>query len=184
MNTHFRNQFYIVRHGKAQNNALSIVSCKIETQKEYGLTEEGKEVVNNEAQKYNDFDVIYSSPFRRAEETALFFAKTSNCDVVLDNRLKEFDAGELDLKPYELFHHGMKEHKDPNYIFKSGESLSNALKRLVAFIDEVNSKSENKKILIVSHGIPCELIMDWSKGIDIRKWGKCVKNGKVFTLNS
>lgn len=77
MNIQLQNDFYIVRHGKAKNNQLGIQSCKIDTQKEYGLTSEGKECVEKESQKYTDFDIIISSPFRRTQETAVFFAQTS-----------------------------------------------------------------------------------------------------------
>ena len=56
------NQFYVVRHGRAQNNEDGVVSCKLETQARYGLTLNGREMVAAEAQHHTDFDAIYASP--------------------------------------------------------------------------------------------------------------------------
>jgi broad specificity phosphatase PhoE len=182
MNTHLQNQFYVVRHGKAQNNELRVESCKIETQEEYGLTQEGKDVVSKEAQNYKDFDIIYSSPFKRTQETAAFFAETSNCDIVLDDRLKEFDTGDLDQKSYEVVQPIKNQNKDLDYVYSNGESLSKVLDRSIDFINDINSKYKGEKILIVTHGGPAEIFVDWANKVPLRKWPKCIEKGKVFPL--
>ena len=80
MNITLKNDFYIVRHGKAKNNMLGIESCKMETQIQYGLIPEGKKTVEQEAKRYCNFDLIFYSPFGRTQETAAYFVKTSKCD--------------------------------------------------------------------------------------------------------
>ena len=183
MNIELQNNFYIVRHGKAENNKLGIESHKIETQKAYGLTSEGKEVVSKESQKYNDFDLIYSSPFRRTQETASFFTKTSDCDLILDERLVDIDLGDdLDLKSYEISRAFVKEHPDNDYVYPNGESFSQTVNRLTSFMEEINSKNRGKKVLIVTHGFPCEVLIDWVANKPMKKWDKCIEKGKVFTL--
>lgn len=177
-----KNQFFVIRHGNAKNNELDIISCKLKTQKQYGLTKLGKEIVFKEAQEYINFDLIYCSPFRRTQETAEFFANTSNCNVILDIRLKEFDSGNLDLKSPKMFTSLMKKIEDHNYVYENGESFSDVIKRLIDFIDEINSKYNNKQILIVTHGIPAEVLIDLVKNIPLRKWEKCIEKGKVFLL--
>lgn len=176
-----QNKFYVVRHGRAQNNELRIVSCKMETQAKFGLSQNRKDILK-EAQSYRDFDIIYTSPFRRTAETAALFAETSNCTVMSDARLREFDTGNLDLGPSEKFDSMMQEHTDPNYVYENGESLSGALERLTDFIDEINSNHINKKILIVTHGVPAEILLDWANSIPLKKWEKCIEKGKVFSL--
>lgn len=182
MDIHLQNQFYVVRHGQAQSNKSHIESCKLETQHDFGLTKEGKDVVAKEAQQYKDFDIIYASPFRRTQETAALFAETSNCEVILDERLKEFDVGDLDLKSLDISRPIKKQHEDPDFVFPNGESLANVLNRTSDFIKEINAKHKNEKILIVSHGLPCEILIDWIKGKPIKKWEKCVENGEVIPL--
>ncbi|MFH1947457.1 MAG: histidine phosphatase family protein [Candidatus Magasanikbacteria bacterium] len=184
MNIELQNSFYIIRHGKAKNNELGIESCKMESQKAYSLTSEGKEVVSRESKKYTDFDIIFSSPFFRTQETAAFFAETSNCEVVLDERLVDIDLGDLDLKPYQASRAFTKEHPDNDYVYPNGESFSQSLNRLINFMKDINAKNKNKKVLIVSHGFPCEALLDWVSGKPLNNWDKCIEKGKVFALES
>jgi len=177
-----QNIFFLVRHGKAKNNELGIESCKIETQKEYGITPEGKENVIREAQKYKNFDLIFSSPFRRTQETASLFAETSNCNVILDDRLVDVDLGDLDLQSYEISNAFTKEHTDNDYVYPNGESFSQVLERVLNFLKDIDSKYQKKKILIVSHGFPCEALLDWARGIPLRNREECIEKGKVFPL--
>lgn len=139
-------------------------------------------MITKEAKKYTDFDAIYTSPFERTKETASIFANASNCTIIEDDRLKEFDVGDLDLKPHEMFNSMMDQKEDPAYIFKNGESLSNVLNRLVDFIHEINSKYTDKKILIVTHGVPAEILIDWTINAPLKKWVKCIEKGEVFKL--
>ncbi|MDA1292220.1 MAG: histidine phosphatase family protein [bacterium] len=182
MNSKLLNDFYVVRHGKAKNNDLGIESCKMDTQSKYGLLDEGKEVVAKEAQCYSDFDIIYSSPFRRTKETAAYFADTSKCEIIADERLVGIDLGDLDQQSYEVFNAATKD-KDNDYVYPNGESFSQALSRLVEFITEINAKHSDKKILIVSHGFSCEALLDWINGKPLKDWDKCIEKGKVFPLN-
>lgn len=178
-----QNTYYIVRHGKAKNNELGIESCKIETQKDFGLIPEGREKVSQEAQKYKNFDLIFSSPFRRTQETASFFAETPHCSVIVDDRLVDIDLGDLDLQAYEVSGACIKEHPSVDYVYQNGESFSHVLERLLDFLKNIDAKYQNKKILIVSHGVPCETLLDWAKGIPLRNWnGECIEKGKVFPL--
>jgi len=179
-----QNQFYVVRHGRAESNDLHIVSCKFETQKPYGLSRDGKNIVSEEAKKYKNFDIIYTSPFRRTKETAQIFADTSNCDIIEDDRLKEFDTGDLDMQSSETFSSAMSKHKEIDYVFQNGESLLAVSKRLIDFVTDVDSKQQNKKILIVTHGVPAEILVDIFNSTSIKKWSKCIDKGKVFPLKT
>ncbi len=184
MSINLRNTYYVVRHGKAKNNELGIESCKIETQKEYGLIQEGKERVAREAQEYKNFDLIFSSPFRRTQETASLFAETSGCNIIVDDRLVDVDLGDLDLQSYEISSAFTKEHAGNDYEYPNGESFSQVLERLLDFLNDVDSRYQKKKILIVSHGFPCEALLDWAKGIPLRNRDECIEKGKVFPLNT
>lgn len=179
----FKNQFFIVRHGEAQNNVDKVKSCKIDTQKLHGLTELGKKQVEDESEKYCDFDVIFSSPARRTMETAEIFCKTSGLHVIDDSRLQEFDVGDFDGKAvsdYKLF---LNSHNDPNFKFENGESLQAVLDRMTNFISEIDKQYKNKKILIVTHGSPLELLIDWSQNKKLTKRDECLPNAKVYKLD-
>jgi broad specificity phosphatase PhoE len=182
MNITLKNDFYIVRHGKAKNNMLGIESCKMETQIQYGLIPEGKKTVEQEAKRYSNFDLIFYSPFRRTQETAAYFVKTSKCDFFSDKRLVDIDLGDFDQSTYESSNEHLKNHPETDYVFPNGESFLQVLERLKKFILEVNTKYDCKKILIVSHGFPCETLLDWVANKPLINWDSCIEKGKVFPL--
>jgi len=182
MNINLKNDFYIIRHGKAKNNMLGIESCKMETQILYGLIPEGKKAVQEEAKRYANFDLIFSSPFRRTQETAAYFVKTSQCELFLDNRLVDIDLGDFDQSSYEASNEYLKKHPEYDYVFPNGESFLQVLERLKDFLNDVNTKYSGKKILIVSHGFSCETLLDWVANKPLSNWDSCIQKGKVFPL--
>lgn len=84
----------LVRHGETQWN----LENRIVGHTEIGLNSTGRRQVALLAQALGGqkVDALYSSPLRRAVETANEIAKEHGLDVVTDDALKEVDAGELD----------------------------------------------------------------------------------------
>jgi broad specificity phosphatase PhoE len=84
----------LVRHGETQWN----LENRIVGHTEIGLDPTGQRQVELLARALGEekVDAIYSSPLRRAVETANVIAKEHGLDVVTDDALKEVDAGELD----------------------------------------------------------------------------------------
>jgi transketolase len=181
-NKKLKNKISIVRHGKAKHNELNILSSGFELQKNHGLLEESKPLLAKEAEKYKDFDLIISSPFRRTLETAEFFAKTSNCEITTDERLVEIDNGDLDGKDSSEF--AKLKTTVATKPMPNGESYADVLERVLEFIYEIDEKYENKKILIVSHGVPTETATDFFAGKPLQVPKKCIQKGKVFSLNN
>ena len=148
------NEYFVMRHGQAQSNAGNFVSATNSTENK--LTELGIAQVQKTAASFEKPDIIISSPIMRARETAELMAEAlqySKEDIVVDERIKEIDPGELDGKPNSEFH----EFFGCNYktmftkIPKGGENLSGMRQRVGEFIYDIESKYENKKILIVTH---------------------------------
>ncbi len=146
------NHFFIVRHGESENNLLCIDSSKLENKNQFGLTKKGRKEMQLQAQKFNNFDFIITSPFRRAKESAQIFSKTSKCEVIENVLLREVYFGDFELCKYELSDEFFEKHKDESVPFPNGESLLDAKKRAIKFIKEINQIYQNKKILIVTHG--------------------------------
>ncbi len=184
----FNNQYFVCRHGEAENNVLGIDTCKPESELKYGLTENGKSVAQKNVQNFSDFDLIITSPFRRTKETAAIFAAASNCDMIEDERLKEFDCGIFDMQKYEKTDAFIKEneHKGENFQFPEGESLHEIKTRLQNFFQDVNQKYKNKKILIVSHGSPIECIFQLFRGepVKLEPIGSLPEKGKPSPLRA
>ena len=147
-----QNHLFIVRHGESENNLLRIDSAKLENKDKFGLTEKGIECAKAEANKYTDFDLVLSSPLRRARETAIIFAKASNCEVIENDLLNEVDHGDLELCSYDETDTFFKSHNDESVSFPNGESLLDAKQRTSAFLQQIDQEYSEKKILIVTHG--------------------------------
>jgi broad specificity phosphatase PhoE len=182
----FKNQIYIVRHGQSQNNIREIESGKFQTQKKYGLTDLGRAQVISSALKYKDFDMIYSSPFRRTLETAQLFAKYSECNVFENELLQEFDVGVYDEKPYSMMETYI--HAPSNNIkefpVRDGESWDQMYDRVKKFLDLLDINYKNKKILVVSHGSPVEAMIQVAQGINTSfgRFEDLPKNAEVIKL--
>jgi isoleucyl-tRNA synthetase len=164
------NTYLIMRHGESENNVLALLNSG--DREKYGLTETGKQQAiaagTNLANK--NITKIYSSPFRRTKETAMLTAQAlgiSPESVIIDERLREFEFGELD----GTSHTDYIEKFFPtliNYEQKvgGGESYLDGKKRFGDFLYELERNFKNENILIVSHGIAFESCIMAAKGAD------------------
>ena len=87
-------ELYIVRHGKTYWNNEK----KIQGWADIELTESGRQVAYDSAEGMKDihFDAIYSSPLKRAYETACILKGTRELPIVVDERIKEIGFGVLE----------------------------------------------------------------------------------------
>jgi len=149
-------QVVIVRHGLSEANKRGVVSGHLDTV----LTKEGK----NQAQKLADrlagldIDVIYSSPLKRATETALPLAERLNKEIDIDRRLMELDWGSFEGKPNREFEKvfgadGRAILDTYKYDFTpfGGESSAQVKARVKSFVDDLK-KQPHERVIIVCHG--------------------------------
>jgi len=150
-------ELYIVRHGETDTNYEGRING-MSTDKP--LNARGIEQVE-ELAKYvdiNKFDEIYSSPMKRAMQTAEILNQGVH-EIKQDKRLVEADYGSWDgLKETEL-HAKYPDAFDensyllPNYTkyAKDGEEYDDVYKRVEAFMDDMAKKGD-EKIMVVCHG--------------------------------
>ena len=141
---------YIVRHGQTNWNLLG----KNQGQTDIPLNEVGKSQALELKEKLKDikFDVVFSSPLKRAFETAKIIAGDN---VIVDDRLIERGNGILEGKTIDEVNAIIeKEHVDINALDEDRlgiESIRNLQSRLNDFLDEILDKYKGKNILIVTH---------------------------------
>jgi len=178
-----QNHYFIIRHGESENNVLEVESGNLKNKDQFGLTENGKKYTKKEAEKYRDFDVIFSSPFRRARETAEFFAQTSNCKIIEDVRIREVDVGDFELQDYKYVENFYKENSN-DVPCPNGESPEDTKIRTIEFIEDINQKFKDKKILIVSHGYNVHQILKYLiKNFNWQEYLETHNNGRnVFEI--
>ncbi len=155
--TKSHNEYFCMRHGEAEQNALNILSS--DPDKPYHLTEKGKKEVLDSAKKFKGkVDVIYCSPLVRTQETAKLFAqvcKLPESIIVTDDRLREMGMGELEGRPVAEFVQLIAGHD--NFFSKTSKGIESRLevkRRVGAFLEEIEQKHQGKRVLIVSHDSP------------------------------
>ena len=146
---------YIIRHGQTANNKKKLLQGRSDTP----LNEEGIRQAKMAADWFADqgirFTKVYSSPLRRAVETAKVVGGPEST-ILIDERLIEMDYG-----PYEgmdlanphpeiiRFFSDFVNQKAPEGM----ESLDSVTKRLGLFLEEIVTEAENENVLVSTHAI-------------------------------
>ncbi len=96
----------LVRHGETDLNKQH----RVQGLSNLGLNEKGRRQAEALAQALRNekIDAIYSSPLRRAQETAQAIGRFHQVEVMIHDGLKELDVGEVDGMNYDemRIHHG------------------------------------------------------------------------------
>ena len=140
--------------------------------------EKAKEI--SEIDELQNVDVIWSSSYVRAKQTAKYIAEKNKLDINIDSRLNERKLGDLnDLKGLgKNKQHSFVEEQllDDNLKNSLGESLIDAQKRMDSVISKIVLDNKNKRIVIVSHGAALKFYL--------RKFCKLNKDIKLEFNNS
>ena len=154
---------YVTRHGETEWNTY----WKLQGRSNTVLNEKGREQAclthNGFVEAGISFDRIYSSPLKRAVETAVLMTEKSESEIIKDDRLIEFCFGKAEgktpdernedpeLKDFHLFFD-----EPEKYVAREGaESFESVIKRTAAFWeDEIKplEKTGIQNILVVTHG--------------------------------
>ena len=150
-------ELYIVRHGETDTNyegrTNGMSTDKPLNAKGIAQVEELKKYID-----INKFDEIYSSPMKRAMQTAEILNQNVH-EIKQDKRLYEADYGSWDgLKESELHDKYPDVFDENNYLLpgytkyaKDGEEYADVYKRVEDFMDDMAKKGD-EKIMVVCHG--------------------------------
>jgi isoleucyl-tRNA synthetase len=168
-----RNKYIVIRHGEADHNKENVLSGNPDTP--HHLTEKGKEEIKATAQKLKGkkIDLIFTSPFVRAKETADILAEAldiSGADIIVDNRLRELVTGDLDGKPVSVYHSYFSSQEEKFYKpTPNGETLFDMKNRAMDFMSEIDALHEGKTILIVTHEYTAWMLSAGISGASVKE---------------
>ena len=138
---------YIVRHGQTDWNVVG----RYQGRKDIELNQKGKEQARKikEQLKDVDYDLIFSSPLKRAVETANIITD-NNINLIKDDRLIERNNGDLEGK---LKSEILEEidFNNPNGSGHGIENINDFRKRIFDFFNYITNKHSEKNILVVTH---------------------------------
>lgn len=161
------NQYFVMRHGESENNAKDVMSS--DKKAAYGLTEKGKGQSRDAAKHLRAKNItrIYTSPVRRAKETAELVAQElglSAKNILVDSRLSELEFGALEERPAKEFFiaRTTKKYEEP---FPGGESYLDVRRRVGAFLYETEQTVKGENVLIVAHGAGVDSLVLLTEGV-------------------
>jgi len=159
---------FFVRHGETALNRDGRLQGRIDLE----LSERGGEQVARVAQRFAPDSVarVYTSPLRRAQQTAEAIAAVCGAEVEVDDRLLELDYGEWDGKPLSEMRtpRGELWFADPTFAPPGGESLVAVTARVEAFCRDRIRPDGDQRIVAVSHVSPIKAAVIWALGVDER----------------
>lgn len=149
-------KLFIVRHGQDEDNANGILNGR----RNQPLTALGREQAKTVAEKLHSYkiDIIYSSPLKRAFETAqIIGAKLKMNDILIHEHLIEREFGILSGKPIldiPLFAKKILKTDRVNYFLEAqgAEKFPDLYKRAQKILYEIKEKHINENVLVVAHG--------------------------------
>ncbi|MDO4500100.1 MAG: histidine phosphatase family protein [Erysipelotrichaceae bacterium] len=172
---------YLARHGQTRYNKKKLMQ---------GLTDEplnetGRKQAKdkNEVLKGIKFDAIYTSPLKRAIETASIIADTDESKIIKDERIIEVDFGKYELRNYFLLGLRMTLYWAFPEFFKNPESVESTdsmIKRASSFLKELENKDYDNVLIVCHGGIIRALrgyLEDSPNGL---KWRPKPKNSQIF----
>lgn len=166
-------EIYIVRHGETLWNK----DKRLQGRTDIELSDYGRKLAieTGEALADTRIDHIFSSPLKRAYETAELIRGSRDISITTDERLKELSFGHYEGGNFsELIRDDSLTFK---YFFKQpqlyvpaedAESLEELIERAGDFmktvIEPMASDKENERVMIVAHGALNKAIMSYIKG--------------------
>lgn len=149
-----KNTFYFSRHGEAESNVAGL-HINYPEPKPMHLTPQGREQAQNVGKMIKQaggVDMIFASDITRTKETAEIAGKILGVEVKFDERLREYNLGELNGHPLSEFHEKFPVNERWQKAPKGGETYMQLQNRMLDFVAELNTKYNGKKILVVTHG--------------------------------
>jgi broad specificity phosphatase PhoE len=163
---------YLARHGESDWNAAN----RFQGHSDRPLTDLGREQAQalGELVAAENVEAVYSSPLKRALETALIVAARSGLEVVEDEDLREVDTGSWSglsrAEVQERFPKGFDRWTSGGAGWEDGESYEEMAERVLAAVNRIAAAHPGGRVLIVSHGGPIRAIQGAANGMDIEEY--------------
>ena len=174
---------YLIRHGQTDQNKRRCLQGRSDIE----LNDYGRELAEKTAEglKEVEFDLILTSPLKRAAETAEMMRRGREIPLLEEERLLEISFG-----AYEGLCFGKEEYNIPDPKFMNffekpeeyttppgGESFEEVIERTGALLEELkaNPKYKNKTILLSTHGCALKALLANITKVELKDfWGEGV----------
>lgn len=169
---------YLIRHGQTSWNAERRIQGITET----SLNETGREQARKIGQDFSDLCIgaIYTSPLKRAKETAEIIGTFHGCGIFVDPMLYEGKFGELEGITVPEFHekyardiqsrHNLSREERMHHKYTSGaESIHEVVERVIPSLNRIARDHIGENIIVVTHGFVIRSLLMVIAGHDDRE---------------
>lgn len=161
---------YLVRHAQAEGN----VRRTFQGHTDAFLSETGLKQLEHLTERFRGvhLDAVYSSPLRRAYQTAQALNAHLRLPISTDHRLIEINGGDFEGVPFAelplLFpeEEARWDHDPANFHAPSGESMRQVYARMKVCIESIVRDNTDKTIAVASHGCAIRNYLCYANG-----WG-------------
>jgi probable phosphoglycerate mutase len=146
----------IVRHGETAWNAEHRVQGQLDVP--LNATGQAQALAAAKILSQEKFDAIYSSDLSRALQTAQPTANLLSLEILLKKDLRERHYGIFERLTYAEVKtrypedYARFEARDPEYAFRTGESLRDFSARSISVISRIADQNRDRNILVFTHG--------------------------------
>ena len=176
----------LIRHGESSWNR----ERRIQGISNIELNERGRKQAEKIAiaLRGEKVDAIYSSPLKRAVDTAKAIAQVHHLEVNIEPDLRELDVGELDgLREKEVnqrYGEFWKEWRkgDGSIHLPGGESLEELQRRAWRAIQHIDGKHSNEVVIVVSHLFAIRTIICQALGLELGKSGRLKQDVAAISI--
>jgi len=161
----------IVRHGETAWNAEHRVQGQLDVP--LNAIGQAQALAAAKVLAREKFDVIYSSDLSRARQTAAPTAERLSMQVAIDPALRERHYGIFERLTYAEIKEKFPEDyarfhaRDPDYDFRTGESLKDFSARSIAVVSKIAKECEGQSILVFTHGGVLDYLYRFITGLSL-----------------
>ena len=167
-------RFILVRHGETDANRLGYVGGSTDD----ALTERGHEQAGKVATHLGDtldmVHALYTSPLKRAQETAGYIGGALDHQPSIIDDLQEWHAGDWEQLEYSVIPQQPEFRQEAlveaDFAPPNGESLGSVQKRVVAVLKRLHEQHQGEHIVVVSHGSALALALAELVNDDLGAW--------------
>lgn len=175
----------LIRHGQTDMNKDQLYYGRLDVPINETGKEQAEDTRKNLVELEIDYDKIYSSPMKRAYETAEI-VNYKNLEIEKDDELREMDFGIFEGLSYKEIIKKYPEEMEKlkkdwkTYSYVTGENPFMLQKRALKFLEKID---KNKNNMVVTHwGIICTLLSFLFSSELEGYWKYQVKNGGIVII--
>lgn len=169
-------RIYLIRHAEAEGNIRRLFQGHYDG----AVSENGRRQLARlrERCRAYPFGAVYSSPLRRAYETAQAADYYHHLPIATDERLMEICGGHWEGQPWDELpslypeENRLWEDEPWNFEPEGGEPMRSVYARMREVISEIARRHAGGQVCVVSHGCAIRNFLCWAQGWPLERLGE------------